>query len=137
MTINQQNFNELETIYSDVYKNILYSQNKGIIYLYNKELSKSFLKDNTGVELIYSSSIFEGKKQNIDNTLKECVEDSGNLGRVKSYVYDILKDYKRSFVPVMEERSKFLSLSNKVSEDDYSISCNSKNVTNYKDMVNR
>lgn len=137
MTINQQNFNELETIYSDVYKNILYSQNKGIIYLYSKELSESFLKDNTGVELIYSSSIFEGKKQNIDNTLKECVEDSGNLGRVKSYVYDILKDYKRSFVPVMEERSKFLSLSNKVSEDDYSISCDSKNVKTYKEMVNR
>lgn len=135
MLINNQNFNEIENFYSLHYETILFNKKWNIIYLLNSVLSNDFLKNNNDYELIFSKTKYTEKRNNIKNILKENIDNSGNLGKVKDYVYEILKKNSSVFMEVLEERIRFFSQSSNLTEFDYKTNCNQKNVKVYSEMI--
>jgi hypothetical protein len=135
MLINNQNFNEIENFYSLHYETILFNKKWNVIYLLSNVLSTDFLKNNNDYELIFSKTKYTEKRNNIKNILKENIDNSGNLGKVKDYVYEILKKNSTDFMEVLEERIRFFSQSSNLTEFDYKTNCNQKNVKIYNEMI--
>jgi hypothetical protein len=135
MLINNQNFNEVENFYSLHYETILFNKKWNVIYLLSNVLSTDFLKNNNDYELIFSKTKYTEKRNNIKNILKENIDNSGNLGKVKDYVYEILKKNSTDFMEVLEERIRFFSQSSNLTEFDYKTNCNQKNVKIYNEMI--